>query len=104
MALRNAGTGVPESLSAAASKEKLRGLLISAHRFIAKTPSMLAAVRLADLTDEQQPTNIPGTSGSYPNWRPKLSVAVEDLASLPIVHAIADEMRLERGNSKPATI
>lgn len=71
-------------------------LTISAHRFIAETPSLLAAVRLADLTDEQRPTNIPGTSDSYPNWRPKLSVPIDDIAALWLVGTVARAMRAGR--------
>lgn len=80
-----------------ASDEKLNDLVISAHRFIARTPSVLAAVRLADMTGEKRPTNIPGTtSDGYPNWKPKLSVEVEDLPDLQLVQTIAEAMRDER--------
>ncbi|MGI2034197.1 4-alpha-glucanotransferase [Rhizobium panacihumi] len=74
-------------------------LTIRAHRFVAGTPSMLVAVRLADLTDEKQPTNVPGTSNSYPNWQPKLSVAIEKLSDLPLVAAIADAVNEGRRSS-----
>jgi 4-alpha-glucanotransferase len=70
----------------------LNELTIRAHRFIAETPSILAAVRLADLTDEKLPTNVPGTSSSYPNWQPKLSVSIERLSELPLLKAISDAM------------
>jgi 4-alpha-glucanotransferase len=68
----------------------LDDLTIRAHRFVAGTPSMLVAVRLADLTDEKRPTNVPGTSKSYPNWQPKLSVAIEELSKLSLLTSIAD--------------
>lgn len=71
------------------SSSVLDDLTVRAHRFVAGTPSMLVAVRLADLTDEKRPSNIPGTSSSYPNWQPKLSVAVERLSELPLLNAIA---------------
>ncbi|ARO27774.1 4-alpha-glucanotransferase protein (plasmid) [Rhizobium sp. TAL182] len=95
-ALRAAGIDVPARLSARASRETLRELTVSAYRFIARTPSLLVAVRLADLTDEKRPTNIPGTSNSYPNWKPKLSVSLEGLASTPLLHRITAAMREER--------
>ncbi|MCQ1854579.1 4-alpha-glucanotransferase [Neorhizobium galegae] len=76
----------------------LAELTIKAHRFIAKTPSLLAAVRLADLSDEKRPTNVPGTSESYPNWRPKLSVSIEDLRTLPLVKAVSGAMREGRAS------
>ncbi len=57
-------------------------LPIAAHAFVAEASSMLAGVRLADLTGEERQTNLPGTTDSYPNWRLKSRVAVEDLAAL----------------------
>ena len=48
------------------------------------------------MTGEKQPTNIPGTSDSYPNWKPKLSAPDEELANLPLIQEIADVMQQER--------
>lgn len=93
------GTGIPSPARLAAHSddpEKLEALVVGAHRFIARTPSMLVAVRLADLTDEKRPTNIPGTSDGYPNWKPKLSKRVDELADLPLLQAVAKAMREER--------
>ena len=96
-ALEESGAEPPERLPPkTANEERLSDLVVSAHRFIAKTPSLLAAVRLADLTGEKNPTNIPGTSDTYPNWKPKLSVAVENLADVPLLQKIAEAMREER--------
>lgn len=51
MALEKAHTDPPACLPAANADEKnLNALVVSAHRFIAKTSSLLAAVRLADMT------------------------------------------------------
>jgi 4-alpha-glucanotransferase len=78
----------------AANDESLEPqLALAAYRFIAQTRSMLVAVRLADLTDEKQPTNIPGTSGSYPNWKPKLSVPLDAIAVQPFVIELTAMMR-----------
>ncbi len=77
----------------------LDDMTVRAHGFVAGTPSMLVAVRLADLTDEKQPTNVPGTSDSYPNWQPKLSVTVEELSKLPLLTAIADAVNKGRAAS-----
>lgn len=94
--LEEAGAEPPERLSNTANERGLSDLVVSAHRFIAKTPSLLAAVRLADLTSEKNPTNIPGTSDSYPNWKPKLSVSLEDLLEVPLLQDISGVMREER--------
>ena len=96
-ALEEAGAKPPERLPPkTASEQGLSDLVVSAHRFIAKTPSLLAAVRLADLTSEKNPTNIPGTSECYPNWKPKLSVSLKDLSKVPLLQKIAEVMTKER--------
>ncbi len=98
--LEEAGAEPPERLpTKTASEQRLSDLVVSAHRFIARTPSLLAAVRLADVTSEKNPTNIPGTSDSYPNWKPKLSVPLEDLPELPLLQKVAEAMREERPHS-----
>jgi 4-alpha-glucanotransferase len=85
---------------ATAPENDISALAVMAHRFIAKTPSLLVAVRLADVTDEKQPTNVPGTSDTYPNWKPKLSMTVEKLAGLadthPIIVVVGEERRPAR--------
>ena len=95
--------GAPDTETAAHARSQsvLDDLTIRAHRFIAGTPSILAAVRLADLTDEKRPTNVPGTSSSYPNWRPKLSVSLENLSVLPLVGSISDAMNSGRRAMSP---
>ncbi|MGZ2460205.1 4-alpha-glucanotransferase [Rhizobium anhuiense] len=96
-AFKLAGLDLPARLARAkASERTLRELTVSAYRFIARTPSLLAVVRLADLTDEKRPTNVPGTSDSYPNWKPKLSFLLEDLMPSPLLKSVTAAMREER--------
>ncbi|MEO3385353.1 4-alpha-glucanotransferase [Mesorhizobium sp. CAU 1741] len=71
-------------------------LSVAAHRFIARTPGRLACVRLADAVGEEHPTNLPGTSDEYPNWRRKLPVLLEDLPSLPLFRALTTAIARER--------
>lgn len=71
-------------------------LAVAAHRFIARTPCRLASMRLADAVGEQEPTNLPGTSKEYPNWRRKLNVDIEELASLSLYRAITAAFAKER--------
>jgi 4-alpha-glucanotransferase len=73
--------------------DEAMSLSVSAYRYVARSRSLLVAVRLADLTNEPDPTNIPGTSGSYPNWRPKLSVALEALADAPLFRQVIATMQ-----------
>jgi 4-alpha-glucanotransferase len=39
---------------------------------------------------------VPGTSDSYPNWKPKLSVLLADLMSSPLLKSVTAAMREER--------
>ncbi len=82
---------IPDDRSAMPSQ-----LAIAAHRFVARTPSVLAGVRLADLVGEAKPTNLPGTVDEYPNWRPKLAVPVEELPRHPLFLAITKAVAAER--------
>jgi 4-alpha-glucanotransferase len=65
-----------------------KGFAAAMHRFIALTPSKLAAARLADLSGDDRPTNLPGTVEAYPNWRFKCPVALEDLPRSELFSAI----------------
>ncbi len=68
-------------------------LLDAAHRFIAQTPSLLAGVRLADLVGPARPTNLPGVTDAYPNWRPRSPTRIEDVAEHPTFARITRIMR-----------
>lgn len=73
-----------------------QALAVAAHRFIARSKSMLVAVRLADLTGETEPTNLPGTVDSYPNWRIKSSLGLEELEGSFLFAAIVAGLGRER--------
>lgn len=66
------------------------------HRFLARTRSLLACVRLADLTGETVQTNLPGTVDEYPNWRLKNSTPLEDLARSERFRAVTAALAAER--------
>lgn len=74
----------------------LRTLAVAAHRYIARTPSRLASVRLADAVGEAHPTNLPGVADAYPNWRRRLDPSLESLAELPLFRAVTTAMAKER--------
>jgi 4-alpha-glucanotransferase len=71
-------------------------LMAAAHRYVARTPSLLAVVRLADLAGDVLPANLPGTVDSYPNWRLKSSVAIERLGGTSLFRSITEAMARER--------
>lgn len=83
-AARDLGSAIPQPV------------IVAAHRFVAQTNAILAGIRLADLTGEDKPTNLPGTIDSYPNWRLKSSVYLEDLAGLDLFRGITSAVAAER--------
>ena len=68
-------------------------VLDAAHGFIAATPALLAGVRLADLVGPQAPTNLPGVTDAYPNWRPRSPVPVDAVADHPTFARVTALMR-----------
>jgi 4-alpha-glucanotransferase len=78
------------------SEPSLHHLVVAAYRFMAQTASKLVAVRLADLAEETEPTNLPGTSKSYPNWQRKLTPRLEELEHLALWQIVTAVMRSER--------
>jgi 4-alpha-glucanotransferase len=71
-------------------------VVVAAQRYVARAPSLLAAVRLADMTGEEHPTNLPGIAEGYPNWRRRLHVSLEELPSAPLFRAVTAALRTER--------
>ena len=50
------------------------------HLFLAETNSALALIQMDDLTSEEVPVNLPGTSDKQrPNWRRRLSQSLEEI-------------------------
>jgi len=64
------------------------------HGFLAASAAQLFLAQLDDVTGEKDAINMPGTVSEYPNWRRKLSVALEDprlAAALRELERIASE-------------
>lgn len=59
---------------------------------VARSNAMLVSVQLDDVLGEVEPINIPGTYREYPNWRRKLGVALEALATDPRWQALPAAM------------
>lgn len=88
--------GKPSSDADPAEEAISETLVVELHRLLARSASMLAAVRLADLSGEERSSNIPGTSTEYPNWRAKLQLPLETLAEFPLMNKIVSVMQAER--------
>jgi malto-oligosyltrehalose trehalohydrolase/4-alpha-glucanotransferase len=94
-ALRDAG-----SLSMEEGEPDLPSLAVAVHVFLAQTPALLAMVQIDDLTDEVEPVNLPATDGEHPNWRRRLSMALDKLATAPHWMDVAPLLRKERSKSE----
>ena len=68
----------------------------AAHAFVAATPSRLVAARLADLVGPDRPTNLPGVTDAYPNWRPRGTVPLEALEDHPTFRATCAALAARR--------
>ncbi len=51
--------------------------------FLARTPSLILLLNQEDFTKRTDQQNLPGTTAQYPNWRSKMSIAIEDLEASP---------------------
>jgi 4-alpha-glucanotransferase len=67
--------------------------LYSVLQFLARTKSRLLAVSLEDLLGLIDQPNIPGTMDEHPNWRRRLPVSIEHIASAVDVDALKRAMR-----------
>ncbi|KAB0679410.1 4-alpha-glucanotransferase [Aureimonas leprariae] len=101
IALKEEGV-LPERFDRAASgedplPERLEQDMADAvHRFMAKAPSVLVALQIEDMLGSEKQPNLPGTTDQYPNWRIRLTVPLEELASHPGFQSAAAAMREER--------
>ncbi|GHA25389.1 4-alpha-glucanotransferase [Devosia pacifica] len=71
-------------------------MVAAIHRYVARTPSKLFVARVEDMTAETEPTNLPGTIDSYPNWKRKLTYAIEDISKHEVFRAVAQGLAEER--------
>lgn len=73
-------------------------MLIALHRLLARSPSPLLCVSLADLVGERRTQNQPGTGDEYPNWRIPLCgpdgepVLIEDLPHLDLLRSVVSAL------------
>src|SRR5206468_8377124 len=73
------------------------------YAFLARTPSWLVGVQLEDVSGQMLQVNVPGTTeDQFPNWRRKLPVTVDELASDARFASLASVLRSERSGPAPA--
>ncbi len=76
-------------LVTSAESMTLDQLVEAVHAFLARTPSIVAMVQIDDITGETDPVNVPASSDEHPNWRRRQSVALEELAAVPLLDTIS---------------
>ena len=74
-------------------------LACAIHRYVARSPSQVMTVQMEDVFGQQQQVNLPGTDRQYPNWRHRLSVALEHWQDEPRLLRLTEAMRAERGSA-----
>jgi 4-alpha-glucanotransferase len=67
--------------------------LYSIANFLARTPSRLLAIALEDFLGVVDQPNIPGTVNEHPNWRRRLPISLEQIASTIDVAALKTATR-----------
>ena len=67
-------------------------LAAALHRYLSRSPASLLLVQLDDLCAEVEQINVPGTVDERPNWRRRLSLTVDELASAPVMRAMAPQL------------
>ncbi|HSH90849.1 MAG TPA: malto-oligosyltrehalose synthase, partial [Ramlibacter sp.] len=95
---------LPEGMSAQpTSVPDATGPFVDAvYAYLARTPCWLVGVQLEDITGQLLQVNVPGTTEDrFPNWRRKLSVAVDELAGDPRFGAVAAALRKDRKGPVP---
>ena len=73
------------------------------YAYLARTPCWLVGVQLEDVSGQLVQVNVPGTTEErFPNWRRKLSLAVDELAGDARFASVAAVLRAERSGPAPA--
>ena len=70
-----------DELLAPNSRRDDAAIATAAHAFLAHTPAVLVMAQLDDITGEVAPVNVPATTDEYPNWRRRISLRLEDIAT-----------------------
>lgn len=65
------------SLDPAQVPELTHALRLAIHRYLARSAAPIVLVQAEDLLGEGEQANLPGTVAEHPNWRRKLSLALE---------------------------
>jgi 4-alpha-glucanotransferase len=71
-------------------------VVLALHQLLARSPSELVVMQLEDALQLVEQANLPGTTAEHPNWRRRLGICLERLATDPRVLELAQTMRAAR--------
>ncbi|MGA7622040.1 MAG: 4-alpha-glucanotransferase [Candidatus Acidiferrales bacterium] len=71
-------------------------LCLAVHGYLARCKAAIAMLQVENLTGEISQVNLPATSFERPNWRRRLSIPIEHLATDQKIQATFELMRRER--------
>jgi len=71
-------------------------VMLGAHRFLARSRARIVMLQIDDAVGEIDPVNVPGTSTQYPNWRRKLTLDIEGIATDPRFLALTEMLAAQR--------
>ncbi|MCP5420754.1 MAG: malto-oligosyltrehalose synthase [Gammaproteobacteria bacterium] len=75
--------------------------VLAVHLYLARTPARILLVKPEDVFTQTEQFNFPGTVDQYPNWRHKLTVALENWTEEPGFQALVQGVQNERGIPEP---
>jgi len=103
LALQHEGLLPPDASAQPTSVPDAAPAFVAAvYAYLARTPCWLVGVQLEDVTGQLLQVNVPGTTEErFPNWRRKIAVNVEDLASDERFAAVAEALRSQRSGPAP---
>jgi 4-alpha-glucanotransferase len=75
-------------------------LVAAVHGYLSRSPAQLLMVQLDDITGEEEQLNLPGTVDEHPNWRRRVGIDVDAIASVPVMRAL--RRVLAKRSAKPS--
>jgi 4-alpha-glucanotransferase len=84
-------TRLPEIV--AVTDSSIPDFCAAADGFLASTNSILTLLQVDDLAEEAEQVNVPATFEENPNWRRRVSLSLEDLATDPRLNRVAIAMQ-----------
>jgi 4-alpha-glucanotransferase len=82
-------TDLLASLAGRVDGDEVEDAILSAHRKLAESPSVILLAALEDAVAERQRPNLPGTIDERPNWRIPLPVTLEGLHDNELARGVA---------------